>query len=95
MGGARDATNVQGLQPALSVLTPISLDHREFLGETLEEIAAEKAGILKPGVPAVVGAQAPSVLAIIRARADAIGCELAVCGSDWDIAEVDFNLNIL
>jgi dihydrofolate synthase/folylpolyglutamate synthase len=56
LGGRLDATNVIA-RPAVTVITPVSLDHQHFLGDTLAGIAAEKAGILKPGVPAVVGLQ--------------------------------------
>ena len=56
LGGRLDATNV--VEPALTVITPIDFDHEAYLGHTLEAIAAEKAGILKPGVPAVLGARA-------------------------------------
>lgn len=59
MGGRFDATNV--LQPALSVITHIALDHQEYLGDTLEKIAFEKAGIIKTGVPVVIGLQEPSI----------------------------------
>ena len=65
LGGRGDATNV--VTPKASAITSISLDHRELLGETLELIAAEKAGILKPGVPAVTGRQLPGVLDVLEA----------------------------
>ena len=58
LGGRLDATNVID-RPRLSVVTPVSIDHQQYLGETLAEIAGEKAGILKPGVPAIVGEQEP------------------------------------
>lgn len=59
MGGRFDATNV--VNPALTVITHIALDHREYLGDTLEKIAFEKAGIIKPGIPVVIGAQEPEI----------------------------------
>ncbi len=59
LGGRLDATNV--VQPLLSLITPVSLDHQEHLGDDLATIAAEKAGIIKPGVPVVVGRQEPEV----------------------------------
>lgn len=59
MGGRFDATNV--VTPILSVITHIALDHREYLGDTLEKIAFEKAGIIKPGVPVVIGVQEPEI----------------------------------
>ena len=67
LGGRLDATNVVE-RPRLTAISPISLDHQAFLGDTLEQIAFEKAGILKPGVPCVVGPQPPEALAVIEAR---------------------------
>ena len=67
MGGRLDATNV--VTPELCVITPIDLDHQTFLGVTLASIAAEKAGILKPGVPAVFAVQHPEVEAVLLAHA--------------------------
>jgi dihydrofolate synthase/folylpolyglutamate synthase len=63
MGGRFDATNI--INPVLSVITHIALDHQEYLGDTLEKIAFEKAGIIKPDVPVVVGAQEPEVTAYL------------------------------
>src|SRR6202034_3500721 len=65
LGGRLDATNVIA-QPLASVITRGSLDHREFLGDTIEQIAAEKAGILKAAVPAVVSSQTREALAVIE-----------------------------
>ncbi len=67
MGGRLDATNA--VQPVVSVLTPIDLDHQKWLGETLAEIAFEKAGIIMPGVPVVSAAQKQEAEKVIRARA--------------------------
>ena len=67
LGGRLDATNV--VEPALTVITPIDFDHEAYLGHTLEAIAGEKAGILKPGVPAVLARQRPEAEAVLRARA--------------------------
>ena len=67
LGGRLDATNV--VAPELCVITPIDLDHQMFLGDTIEQIAAEKAGILKPGVPAVVAEQRPEAERVLRACA--------------------------
>ena len=66
LGGRLDATNMVK-KPALTIITPISIDHVSFLGETLTEIAGEKAGILKPGVPCIVGRQEADALAVIEA----------------------------
>ncbi|MEX0921597.1 MAG: Mur ligase family protein [Rhodovibrionaceae bacterium] len=72
LGGRLDATNVID-RPALSVVTSISVDHTQFLGEGIAQIAYEKAGILKPGVPAVSAPQTPEAGAVLRARAAALG----------------------
>jgi dihydrofolate synthase/folylpolyglutamate synthase len=86
LGGRLDATNVVA-QPALSIITPISLDHTEWLGETLPQIAREKAGILKPGVPAVISQQAFEALDAIAAQAEAIGAPLTIWGRDYEAFE--------
>jgi dihydrofolate synthase / folylpolyglutamate synthase len=82
LGGRLDATNVIA-RPKLTALSPISLDHQAFLGDTLGQIAFEKAGILKPGVPCVVGAQLPDALRVIEARAAEVGASLHQHGRDW------------
>lgn len=84
MGGRLDSTNV--ITPALSVITSISMDHRGKLGETPAEIAAEKAGILKKGVPAVSASQTPDVAMVLAARAAETGSDLVVVGRDveWE-----------
>ena len=74
MGGRLDSTNV--VTPELSVITNIGWDHMRFLGDTLEAIAVEKAGIIKPGVPVVLGEGAPSISAVIRRIATERGSEL-------------------
>lgn len=74
MGGRYDATNV--VDPIACAITPIALDHTQWLGETLSEIAWQKAGILKPGVPVVVSRQAPEAMAVIRGEAERIGSPL-------------------
>ncbi|HYK16505.1 MAG TPA: folylpolyglutamate synthase/dihydrofolate synthase family protein [Bryobacteraceae bacterium] len=85
LGGRLDATNV--VTPALCVITPIDIDHAEFLGRTIEQIAAEKAGILKPGVPAVFAGQRPEVEVILRARA--LGPY--TLSRDWDITDLSLD----
>jgi dihydrofolate synthase/folylpolyglutamate synthase len=82
LGGRLDATNVVET-PALTVITPISFDHQQYLGETIAEIAFEKAGILKTGALCVVGPQRPEALAVIEARAAEVGAPLSVSGRDW------------
>ncbi|MFC6688345.1 bifunctional folylpolyglutamate synthase/dihydrofolate synthase [Jhaorihella thermophila] len=86
LGGRLDATNVVE-SPRLTVITPISIDHTQFLGETLAEIAAEKAGILKRGVPCVVGPQPDEALEVIEACAERLGAPLAVHGQHWHVRE--------
>ncbi len=81
MGGRFDETNV--VTPAVAVITTIGFDHMEFLGDTLPQIAWHKAGIIKPGAPAVTGATQPDVLAVIQAEADAAGVPLDVLGRDF------------
>ena len=67
LGGRLDSTNV--VQPVLTVITPIDFDHEAYLGHTIEAIAGEKAGILKPGVPSVLARQRPEALAVLLERA--------------------------
>ncbi len=74
LGGRLDATNI--LRPRLAVITNIGLDHTDILGSTLPEIAREKAGIIKPGVPVLTAAAQPEVVAVIRAAAAAQGAPL-------------------
>ena len=82
LGGRFDATNVLAA-PALAAITPVSRDHVHFLGDTVPEIAFEKAGILKPGVPAVIGPQPPEAAEVIAARAREIGAPLLRHGAEW------------
>ncbi len=86
LGGRLDATNVID-KPALTVITPVAFDHPQFLGNTVAEIAGEKAGILKRGVACVVGAQAPDGLDVIEARAEKLGAPLLVRGQHWQVWE--------
>lgn len=71
LGGRLDATNV--CSPVLTVITRLGLDHCDWLGDTVEKIAAEKAGIIKPGVPIVLGRNDPPSVAVVKARAEAVG----------------------
>ncbi|MEO0360059.1 MAG: folylpolyglutamate synthase/dihydrofolate synthase family protein [Pseudomonadota bacterium] len=84
LGGRMDATNVVA-EPALTVITPVSIDHQQFLGETIEEIAAEKAGILKRGAPCVVGVQEPLALAVIKRIAESRSVALRIVERDWRV----------
>ena len=86
LGGRLDATNVVAA-PRLTVITPVSLDHQQYLGETVAEIAGEKAGILKRRVPCIVGPQTDDGLAVIEARAARLGVPLLVHGQHWHIGE--------
>ncbi len=84
LGGRLDATNVVE-KPQLTIITPVSIDHQQYLGDTLAEIAGEKAGIIKRGVPCVVGPQEPEGLAVIEARAERLGAPLLVFGQHWNV----------
>ncbi len=86
LGGRLDATNVVA-EPALSVITPVSIDHQQYLGETLPEIAGEKAGILKRRVPCVVARQPDDAMAVIEARAAKLGTPLLATGQNWHVNE--------
>ncbi len=86
LGGRLDATNVVE-KPLVTAITPISIDHVSFLGSTLAAIAGEKAGIIKAGVPCVVGRQETEALGVIEARADELGAPLHVFGRDFDAFE--------
>jgi len=86
LGGRLDASNVVA-KPVLTAITPISIDHVSFLGDTLTEIAGEKAGILKPGVPCVVGRQEQEAFEVIERRAEQVGAPLHVAGRDFDMYE--------
>ena len=82
LGGRYDATNVIPT-PAASAITSISIDHQDFLGDTLAQIAGEKAGIIKPGAPAITGRQAPEAAAVLEAAAMECGTSLHVLGRDF------------
>jgi dihydrofolate synthase/folylpolyglutamate synthase len=86
LGGRLDATNVIDA-PRLTIITPVSLDHQQYLGDTVTAIAGEKAGILKRLVPCVVGPQSEDGLAAIEARAARLGAPLLVYGQHWHVAE--------
>jgi dihydrofolate synthase/folylpolyglutamate synthase len=86
LGGRLDATNV--VNPELAVITPIALDHEAFLGKSGASIAAEKAGILKPGCHAVFAPQQEQVAAVLAARAAELGVPVARAGVDWRAEEI-------
>ncbi|ATB26999.1 bifunctional folylpolyglutamate synthase/dihydrofolate synthase [Melittangium boletus] len=81
LGGRLDAT--RACHPLVTAITPVSFDHTEYLGNTLEAIAGEKAGILKPGVPVVVSRQEPEALAAIERAARTVGAPLVLEGRDF------------
>ena len=91
LGGRGDATNVIP-PPAACAITSISLDHRELLGPTLDVIAREKAGIMKPGVPLAMGEQPDEVIAVLDAEAERIGTPLRKRGRDWSIGRTGSGL---
>jgi dihydrofolate synthase/folylpolyglutamate synthase len=86
LGGRLDATNVVA-RPLVSVITPVAVDHTEFLGDTLDKIAAEKAGIIKRGVPVVVAAQHRDAMAVIEREAARLKAPLKIAGDDWTATE--------
>ncbi|WP_415919144.1 bifunctional folylpolyglutamate synthase/dihydrofolate synthase [Tateyamaria sp. SN6-1] len=85
LGGRLDATNVVDA-PALTIITPVSMDHEAFLGDTLGAIAGEKAGIIKRGVPCIIGPQDEAGLDVIEARAAALGAPVLAYGQHWHAA---------
>ncbi len=86
LGGRLDATNIIA-KPALCVITPISIDHCAFLGDTIGEIAGEKAGIVKPGVPCVVARQPDEALEQIVRQAAHLRAPILAGGTSWDAFE--------
>jgi dihydrofolate synthase/folylpolyglutamate synthase len=86
LGGRLDATNVIE-RPLATVITPVSFDHAEHLGNTVAEIAAEKAGILKAGVPAIVAAQPREALAVIERQAARVKAPIRIAGENWTATE--------
>lgn len=85
LGGRLDATNV--MDPALTIITPVSLDHQAFLGDTVGAIAGEKAGIIKRRVPVIVGPQMAEGLEVIEARAAKLGAPVLAFGQHWNVWE--------
>ena len=85
LGGRLDATNV--INPKLTIITPVSIDHQQYLGETLPEIAFEKAGILKRHVPVIVGPQQDAAMDVIERQAARLNAPILAYGQHWHIAE--------
>lgn len=91
LGGRLDATNV--VHPVAASVTSIGYDHQDWLGVTLEEIAGEKAGIFKPGVPAIIGDAKPNVQAVLRRAAAEVGsAPVLVRGTDFDVSEPEVRI---
>jgi len=88
LGGRLDATNV--VSPDLSVITPVDFDHEAFLGKSLESIAGEKAGILKPGVPAVFARQRPEAARVLDQRATELSIPVART-ADWSVRDLEMD----
>jgi dihydrofolate synthase / folylpolyglutamate synthase len=88
LGGRLDATNV--VNPALTAITSIDFDHEAYLGNTVEAIAGEKAGILKPGVPAVFSRQRPEAAAVLETRAKELGIAVRRA-ADMTVSDLDVN----
>ncbi len=88
LGGRLDATNI--VHPELCVITAIDFDHEQYLGNTIEKIAGEKAGIIKPGVPVICAAQREDARGVIEARARAVNAEF-VDTRDWPVAELEIS----
>src|SRR5437667_237406 len=85
LGGRLDATNI--LSPVVTVITRIDFDHENFLGHSLHEIAAEKAGILKPGVPLVLAEQRPEAREVVLARAQSLGCPVIETSQAFQVTQ--------
>ena len=86
LGGRLDATNVVE-KPALTIITPVSMDHEAFLGDTIAKIAGEKAGIIKRGIPVIVGPQHPEGMEVIERTAARLGAPVHAFGQHWHVAE--------
>ncbi|MFY9241215.1 MAG: folylpolyglutamate synthase/dihydrofolate synthase family protein [Roseovarius sp.] len=86
LGGRLDATNVIPA-PALTIITPVSMDHEQFLGDTIAKIAGEKAGIIKRGVPCIVGPQHDDATEVIESVAARLGAPLLAYGQHWHVSE--------
>jgi dihydrofolate synthase/folylpolyglutamate synthase len=90
LGGRLDSTNV--ITPLAAAVTNVALEHTQYLGNTLEEIAGEKAGIFKPGIPAITGERNPATLAVLRERAEAAGTRLIELGEQVDRVSTESRL---
>jgi len=93
LGGRLDATNVLA-NPVVTALTPVSIDHVGFLGGDIKGIAAEKAEIMRPDVPAVISAQLPEVAGVIQDASDRIGSRLLRHGMEWQSEKIDGSIRV-
>ncbi len=91
MGGRLDATNI--IIPLISVITNIEYDHTEYLGKSLEEIAGEKCGIIKQGVPLIISESRPGIVSLIEKRAEAAGSQTYLYGRDFVSEPVEIGLH--
>lgn len=85
LGGRLDATNI--VTPEISIITSIGFDHQQYLGEKIAQIAGEKAGIIKPGIPVITAESQEEALSVIRARACELETPFTVIGSDWPVRD--------
>jgi dihydrofolate synthase / folylpolyglutamate synthase len=88
LGGRLDATNI--LSPVVSLITPVDFDHENFLGHSLQEIAAEKAGILKPAVPLILAGQHLEAREVVLARARELRCSVIETGAAYRVGQQSF-----
>jgi dihydrofolate synthase / folylpolyglutamate synthase len=91
LGGRLDATNI--VRPEVCIITNIGLDHQQYLGESLRDIAAEKAGIIKPGVPVISAVKIGEAADVIRERAKAEGCTLTLVDRDMKVKDLGLRGN--
>src|SRR5271155_78715 len=91
LGGRLDSTNI--VQPEVAILTPIDFDHENFLGHSIQEIAGEKAGIIKPAAWIVSAPQSPEALGVIRRRAAELNARLVEVDAVWNVHEVASTAN--
>jgi len=90
LGGRLDATNI--VSPLITVITNVSMDHEAYLGDNLESIASEKAGIIKPGVPLITGVAQDITLEVISARCNYVGSEMYLFGRDFEAEMINLDI---
>ncbi len=91
LGGRLDATNV--IQPEMAIITPIELEHTQWLGNTIEKVASEKAGIIKPGIPCVITKQKKEALTVLQSVAGSLGAEILDSSSMYRISQLNIHLH--